>query len=441
MACSRWFPCVLMVGLLCSACSAAEDGDAAVPPVAEADANAPDANDMAAAAFDDTGFLVGDGQSLLPERKGGYYITPIQPASAERIRRLKVPEGFQVNVWARSMGKIRMMAVGPDGTVYVTRPSRGDVLALRDVDNDGQAEPARTALKLPKVHGIYIHEGRKMYLATVGEAFAAEMDGNRLARPKKIVTGLPTASGHHNRTLAIGPDGRLYITVGSTCNCCWEKNPENATMLVADANGSNRKIFAMGLRNTIGFGWHPETGQLWGMDHGIDWLGPNFPPEELNRIEAGKHYGWPWVTGDRQPIPLEKHEAVGKLADFARKTTPPVLGHQAHSSPLMMVFYTGEQFPDEYVNDAFVAFRGSWNRNQPVGYKVARVRFDEAGQPVAFEDFLTGFLVRDAAKPYAFGRPVGLAVLPDGSLLVGDDNNGMIYRVRYDAKDQPPDRP
>jgi len=378
----------------------------------------------------DNEMLVGDGQSLLPRRQGGQYFTPIRPATPERIATLKAPEGFAISVWARDLGRPRIMACGPDGTIYVTCPATGEVLALRDADGDGAAEPPKTVVRLADVHGISIHEGKRMYLATVGEAFVCDLDGGTVGPPRRIVTGMPTARGHHNRTLAIGPDGRLYLTVGSTCNCCWEKNPENATLLVAEADGSNRRIFARGLRNTIGFGWHPQTSTLWGMDHGIDWLGPDTPPEELNRIEEGKHYGWPFVYGDRQPIPLERHQAVGSLKDFAKTTTPPVLGYQVHSSPIAMIFYTQDHFPAEYSHDAFVAFHGSWNRKPPTGYKVVRIRFKQ-GRPTGFEDFLTGFLVSDVERPFAFGRPAGLAVMADGSLLVGDDTNGLLYRVRY----------
>lgn len=231
----------------------------------------------------------------------------------------------------------------------------------------------------------------------------------------------------------IGPDGMLYVTVGSTCNCCVEKNPENATILRARPDGSDRKVFARGLRNTIGFGWHPQTRQLWGMDHGSDWLGDDAPPEELNRLEAGADYGWPFVWGNRQVIPgLESHPKVGRLKDYAARATPPVVGYQAHSAPIQMVFYTGGQFPVEYRNDAFVAMHGSWNRKPSVGYEVVRVRFDKEGKPVGFQKFLTGFLVEDGRA--FFGRPAGLAVTKDGALLVGDDINGVIYRVSYHGK-------
>ncbi|MFP4053029.1 MAG: PQQ-dependent sugar dehydrogenase [Phycisphaerae bacterium] len=406
----------------------------------ENDANVPStqpttADDEAWEAFNADGFLAGSGESLLPKREGGRYFTPVHKPTDQLVAKLKLPEGFKVGIWARGLGRPRMMALGADGTVYITRPSQDDVIALRDADGDGSADGrGRTVVELEDVHGIYIHEGSKAYLATVGEVFTCDIasDGT-WSEPRRIVTGMPTARGHHNRTLAIGPDGKLYITVGSTCNCCWEKNLENATMLVADADGRDREVFARGLRNTIGFGWHPETGELWGMDHGIDWLGPDTPPEELNQIRKGHHYGWPWVYGDRNTIGIEKHKAIGSLKEFAEKTTPPVIGYQAHSSPIQMAFYTADQFPSEYRNDAFVAFHGSWNRNQPVGYEVVRVRFDDKGRPQQFEPFLTGFLQKGAIKPFTFGRPAGLVVDADGSLLVGDDATGVVYRVWHEG--------
>jgi glucose/arabinose dehydrogenase len=247
-----------------------------------------------------------------------------------------------------------------------------------------------------------------------------------------LLDGLPPAGNHPNRTIGVGPEGTLYVSVGSTCNACVEESPLSATIVRVpreeSAGAARPEVFARGLRNTIGFAWHPQTRQFWGMDHGIDWLGDDRPPEELNLLEQGKNYGWPFVWGERQSIPLDSHPAVGNLAQYAATTTPPVLGYQAHSAPLQMVFYTAGQFPPEYRNDAFVAMHGSWNRKPPTGYEVVRIHFAD-GRPVEFREFLTGFLLEDGTK--AFGRPAGLAVAADGSLLVGDDVNGMIYRVSY----------
>jgi glucose/arabinose dehydrogenase len=202
-------------------------------------------------------------------------------------------------------------------------------------------------------------------------------------------------------------------------------------MLQLSPDGS-RRIFAWGLRNTIGFAWHPQTREFWGMDHGSDWLGNDVPPEELNRIVGGAHYGWPWVYGmgevDKSvPWPPEREMSRD---EFVEKSTKPVLMYTAHSAPLGMVFYTARQFPEEYRNSAFVTMRGSWNRKPASGYEVVSIRF-ENGSPTHFEKFMTGFLIEDGTA--CFGRPVGIAVARDGSLLVGDDTNGMIYRISHRA--------
>jgi glucose/arabinose dehydrogenase len=222
----------------------------------------------------------------------------------------------------------------------------------------------------------------------------------------------------------------LYVSVGSPCNACSFENREYATILQIQPDGSSRVIFAEGLRNTIGWGWHPETGQMWGMDHGSDWRGDDQPPEELNLLNQGNNYGWPHCFADRQVDPYLASPPPGMTkAEFCAQSVGPALTYQAHSAPIGMVFYTGEQFPEMYRNDAFVAMRGSWNRQQPVGYKIVRIDFDEAGQPVAFEDFVTGWLIEDGQAQ--FGRVAGLLVLQDGSLLIAEDTNGMIYRVSY----------
>jgi glucose/arabinose dehydrogenase len=206
------------------------------------------------------------------------------PPTPDRIAALKVPKGFKVSVFADGLKNARIVAVAPDGTVYLSRRDQGDVLMLKDANGDGHADgpPVKVASR-PGAHGLAIHDG-KLYLATVKEIFVAPIqpDGT-LGAMEMIVGDLPDAGQHANRTIAFGPDNMLYISVGSTCNACNESNPENATLLRASADGKSRTIFATGLRNTIGFAWHPTTGELWGMDHGIDFLGDEVQPEELNR--------------------------------------------------------------------------------------------------------------------------------------------------------------
>jgi len=229
-----------------------------------------------------------------------------RPATLEptqkRIDGLKVPEGFKVTVFAKDLEAPRMMAVDAKGNVYVTRRDpQSDVLLLRN--NNGVAEKPVTVAKIPHVHGIALRDG-KLYLAAVRELYTAEIhEDGTLDEPKRIASDLPDAGQHANRTLRFSPDGELFLSVGSTCNASPEANPENATMLVVAKDGSTRRTFASGLRNTIGFDWDPQTKELWGIDHGIDWLGDEIQQEELNHIMEGKKYGWPFVYEDGKPLP------------------------------------------------------------------------------------------------------------------------------------------
>lgn len=375
--------------------------------------------------------------SMIPEtdkeptatQVAGYVFRPaLAPASEENVSRLKVPTGFTVSKFAEGLGKPRMMVVSPAGRVYVSDREAGTVTMLIDADNNGTAEANKTVAMIKQVHGLSIFKG-KMYMVAVKEVYVADINGDgTLGQPKMLISDLPDGGQHPNRTLGFGPDGMMYLTVGSTCNACAEPNPENATILRANEDGSNRKVYAKGLRNTIGFGWHPETGELWGMDHGIDWLGDNEQEEEVNQIKQGADYGWPYIYGKGKYNPADRPKGDTTYQQYLQKTTLPTLTYQAHSAPIGMVFYTGSQFPTEYKNNAFVAMRGSWNRSSPVGYKVVRLHFEQ-GKPVRFEDFLTGFVI-DNNRSH-FGRLAGLVVHTDGSLLVSDDTNGVIYRVAH----------
>lgn len=358
---------------------------------------------------------------------------PVQmPATDDLVKQLKLPNGFRVQKFAEGLGKPRMITVAEDGTVYVTRREPGDVWMLRDTNGDGQADVKQIVAKQPRMHGIAIR-GNQMYLTTVRSIYVADRkpDGT-LGQLREIISDLPDGGQHANRTIAFGPDKMLYITVGSTCNACDETNDESATIVRANPDGRNRKVFATGLRNTIGFGWHPVTNEMYGMDHGIDWLGDNEQKEELNLIQQGKRYGWPYIYADGKYNPADEPPNGITLAQWAKMSTEPLLLYTAHSAPMQMAFYTANQFPTEYKNDAFVTMRGSWNRKPPSGHEVVRVRFDKSGKPAAMEPFLTGFLVQMKNGDYArFGRPCGMAVARDGSLLVGEDMNGVIYRISY----------
>lgn len=359
-------------------------------------------------------------------RRQGHAFSPENVLfKSEYLKDLKLPAGFSVTAWATGVGHPRMIAVADDGTVYVTRTEDGDVIALRD--QGGKAGPPVTAAELGHVHGIAV-EGSRVWLTDVRSLYTADIGPDGKFGPMKKLFGNMRPGGHDRRTLGIGPDHKLYISIGSTCNFCADPPDENAVIWRTNLDGTGREVFARGLRNTIGFGWHPRTKEMFGMDHGVDWLGDDYPREELNKLVQGGDYGWPYCTNDRKPDTRIKPPGGQMGEQYCAKTIPPVLTYTAHAAPIAMQFYNGEMFPADYKGDAFVAFHGSWNREPAAGYEVVRVKF-ENGKPVKLEPFMSGFL--QPGGKTQFGRPAGLAVMKDGSLLVSDDDGGVIYRVAY----------
>jgi glucose/arabinose dehydrogenase len=400
------------------------------------------------------------------------------PPTDELVKQLKVPAGFHVSIFAKGLGKPRMLAAGVDGTVYVTRRESGDVVALRDTDHDGAADEVKSVVTgYPEMHGITIHNNQ-MFLATIKQVFVAPLEkpskkgvgslfpngknwskgGKSLpekktpdpffvGQPKVIVDNLPDAIRHKNRTLGVGPDNKLYITIGSTGNANLEPDSRNAGMLRCDLDGNNIEIFCEGLRNTLGFDWHPVTKEIWGVDNGIDYLGEDAPPEELNKLEKGKNYGWPYCYGKNVPTPLDVVPPNLDQKKWIAKSTPSVLEFTPHVAPLQCVFYVAQPpsavlasdkdsrgrephtFPTEYANNLYVCIHGSGNRHHPAGYEIDRVIFDAKGQATKIEPFLTGFLQgKDEASTF-FGRPCGIAQSPVAALVFFDDSCRLIYRL------------
>ena len=345
------------------------------------------------------------------------------------VKRIKVPDGFTVSIAAAGLGKPRMLAFSKKGDLYITRRDQGDVLQLVDSDRDGTFDELHTVVtQFPGVHGIAIHDG-VLYLCSNRELKRGKLkDDGSVEQPEVILKDLPDGGQHGNRTLAFGPDNMLYLTIGSDCNDCNESNPEHATIVVVKPDGTGRRIFARGLRNTIGIDWHPQTKELWGADNGTDWRGDDIPPEELNNIKDGAHYGWPFIYGKRLVDETREEPNGTTKKDFALTTEPSVLDFPAHSAPINLTFLEEAMaFPKDFQDDALISFHGSWNRKNPEGFKVVRIQF-ENGKPVGTEDFFSGFLSADGKS--RFGRPAGLAVSPTGLIYISDDVNGIIYSVK-----------
>jgi glucose/arabinose dehydrogenase len=338
--------------------------------------------------------------------------------------KLSVPQGFTVTRFAQ-VPNARAMVNGPDGSVYVSSPGRNSITRLVDANRDGVVDSQSVVLSagLDRPHGMAFHRG-KFYVANTGGVVryainAAGVPGGAAEQLNRYDAG----KNHWTRSILFGADNKMYVSIGSTCNICVETASERATVMQYDENGQNGRIYSRGLRNAVGMATHPTTRQIWVTQHERDNLAPDhqdLPTEELNLLQDGKDYGWPYCHGPRVPNP--------EFNDQARcdRTEAPALRMQAHSAPLGIMFLNrATAFPAEWRGDALVAFHGSWNRDVPTGAKVVRVRVRN-GRPVSYEDFMTGWQGANGAR---WGRPVDFAVLPDGSVLVSDDAGGAVYRV------------
>jgi glucose/arabinose dehydrogenase len=374
-------------------------------------------------------FIVGTGLlGIVIASPAGHGQTPLAQAApaVAPLADLKVPTGFKVSVFASDLAGARMMTVSPEGVLLVARRRTNEVVALPDEDRDGRAEPQVILSGLTNAHSLAFKDGY-LYVATTPAVMRVRWaNGRPQGAPEKFID-LPssTPSVHVTRTIAFGRDGRLYVAIGSSCNVCVEPDPRRTTIQVFNADGSNPQPFARGMHNAIGFDWDPQTGRMWAGDTGQDGLGDDVPPEEINLIEAGKHYGFPFFIGRNEAnrVPELKDARPDVTVDAA---VPPALELPGHLTPMDLRFYTGTQFPEAYRNALFLALHGSSTIPAKVGYKVVRVVMRD-GRPVGIEDFMTGWL-KDGVVA---GRPAGLATGADGALYVSDDNKGFIYRISY----------
>ncbi|MGB5960899.1 MAG: sorbosone dehydrogenase family protein [Coleofasciculaceae cyanobacterium] len=352
---------------------------------------------------------------------------------------LKVPTGFQVNVYADNLDSPRWLRLTPNGEVLVTETKANRIRLLQDRNGDGVADvnkvfaSAENGVDIP--FGMTF-SGNSFFLGNTGEVrkYRYIKGQQKLANiGQKIATLTPGGYNQHwTRNVLAAPDGsKLYVTIGSKSNADEEPLPR-ASIQTMNLDGSNQQTFAYGLRNPVGIDFHPTTGELYTTVNERDGLGDDLVPDYLTRVQAGQFYGWPYAY--LAPYLLDPRQVVNgrsKRPALAAKTKTPDVLFQAHSAALGLQFYSGQTFPQKYLNGAFVAMRGSWNRDSGTGYKVVFVPFNANGRPTGrYEDFLTGFLT-DPAGPTTWGRPVGLLVLPDGSLLVTEEANNRIYRIQY----------
>lgn len=341
-------------------------------------------------------------------------------------KRVQLPPGFSISTYAADVPNARMMVFTETGDLLVSQPRQGKVLLLeRDRNGDGRPDGRRVLLEgLDLPHGLELKNG-SLYVAEGGGIARVRFDaasGTTSGPIDRIVKGLPTGGNHWTRTVHVGPDDRLYVSVGSSCNVCVEEDPRRAAILRYALDGTGEELYATGLRNSVDFAWRPGTDELYATDNGRDLLGDEFPPCELNRVVEGGFYGWPYANGEKISDP---DFGEGNEAQVAH-SLPPAHGFPAHTAPLGIEFYDATAFPERYRGAAFVALHGSWNRRHKIGYEVVALLFEPDGT-IRAEPFAHGFEVEDDV----IGRPVDVAVGPDGALYVSDDYASAIYRITY----------
>ncbi len=340
---------------------------------------------------------------------------------------IKLPAGFHISVYAKGLNAPRFMTIGPDGTILVANRGGNSVLALPPGASPEHAgNPITIVSNLNDPTSLVMHDG---YLYIGEGASIARMALSNTLKPGPIerIINLPAGGQHGTRTVLIGPDNRIYVSIGSTCNVCIEKDPHRAAVWVYNMDGSHGKLYAKGLRNAVGMAINPWNKQIWVDVNGRDLLGDNLPPETLYALIDQGDYGWPRChAGD-----LHDPE-FGQAANACQGVQKPLLKMQAHSAPLGLDFYPikATQFPEPYRNSLYIAFHGSWNRTTPTGYKVVRIPLRNGQVAGPAEDFITGWLQPNGAVS---SRPVGVTFAPDGTMFVSDDKDGIIYHIWYAA--------
>ncbi len=371
--------------------------------------------------------------------------TPIGANPANIIERteqaaMRLPEGFEANIFAQGLSHPRWFAIAPNGDVFLTQTSSrfrevaepNRVIVLRDADGDGVAESRSTfAQDFDQPLGIVFVEGAVLVADTKGVWRLPYSDGALIAETRERLTpqdalGVEVGS-HYHRVITLDPGGEyMYVSVGSTANVIEDPIP-HATVQRFRLDGSEQTTFARGLRNPVGAAIYPGTNDLYVVVNERDMYGDGLVPDYFTRVQEGDFYGWPYAYSGTNPDP----EFGEKRPDLVATTKVPDVLFESHSAPVGLIFYDGEQFPEEYRGDAFITLHGSWNRTQATGYKIVRVHFENGRPSSWYENFATGFWTEGEKPPQVWGRPAGLAVMPDGSLLMADDWNDTIWRISY----------
>lgn len=344
---------------------------------------------------------------------------------SESLDKISLPPGFKIEIYAANVPDARSLSLGENGTVFVGSRGAGEVYALVDADRDYTVDRVVAIDEgLNSPNGVAFRDGA-LYVAEIDRILRYDDIESRLDDPPAPVVvydGYPTDRHHGWKFIAFGPDGLLYVPVGAPCNVCDSENPIYASITRIRPDGSGLEIIASGVRNTVGFHWHPTTGDLWFTDNGRDLLGDDRPPDELNHLtQVGQNFGFPFCHGNGILDPeFGRGRSCGEFIAPAQALGP-------HVAALGMRFYTGSMFPEQYRNQIFIAEHGSWNRSVPIGYRITLVRLD-GDTPTSYEVFAQGWL----QGATAWGRPVDVLVMPDGSLLVSDDKAGAVYRISYE---------
>jgi len=337
---------------------------------------------------------------------------------------IQLPPGFGISTYVRGLAGPRMMAIGPDGALYVAERNAGLIVRLPDRDRDGLADAVEVVadgLSAPSSLAFYV-DGSLYVGETTRILRLTDPDGDGFFQVQEVVVGGLPSGGHNTRTVLFDPAGTyLYVSVGSSCNVCIEEDERRATIMRYRPDGSEETVYARGLRNAVGIKFRPGTDELWVTNNGRDRMGDDLPPETVYRIQQNDNAGWPRCHSGRIVDPeFGEPAACDGILD-------PVVEMQAHSAPLGLSFYEGAQFPSSYQGDLFIAFHGSWNRTVPTGYKVVYIPIED-GHPGAVQDFAVGWLRSDGSR---WGRPVDVIAGAEGSLFISDDEGGTIYRVFY----------